>query len=320
MRVSFFKFAQPKGPDCDPGKLIRNEKKFKNLIRGVPSSLLVGWSHLGKPDGVFYFMALLKIQRFFGAVPNELLNNPDISFKAKGLYAYLNSKPDNWDFSVERIAAQVKEGIDSVRAGIQELEKTNYLKRIKYQNEKGFWEIDYMLFENPMEGESYLGKSDEGKHPKQYKKEYTKKENRRKEEIDNDLHEKIQAIIARINQHAGTSFRADTKESARMISARLKTYSLDDALRVVDTMAGKWLKTDMRQHYVPTTLFRESNFEKYLQMAGSSMPASNTPTANNPDFKLGKFRYRPQSEFGSYTQYLKNCEQYGHTPTEQGHD
>jgi hypothetical protein len=121
-------------------------------------------------------MALIKIQRFFGAVPNELLNNPDISFKAKGLYAYLNSKPDNWDFSVEGISAQVKEGIDSVRAGIHELEKFGYLKRVKYQNEKGYWEIDYMLFESPVQDEAYLGKSNEGEHPKQYKKEDTKKE------------------------------------------------------------------------------------------------------------------------------------------------
>lgn len=123
----------------------------------------------------FTFMALIKIQRFFGAVPNDLLNNPDISFKAKGLYAYLNSKPDNWDFSVEGIAAQVKEGIDSVRAGIHELEKFGYLKRIKHQNEKGYWEVDYMLFEVPADIEASLGKSNEGEHPKQYKKEYTKK-------------------------------------------------------------------------------------------------------------------------------------------------
>jgi hypothetical protein len=126
-------------------------------------------------------MALIKIQRFFGAVPNDLLNNPDISFKAKGLYAYLNSKPDNWDFSVEGIAAQVKEGIDSVRAGIHELEKFGYLKRIKHQDEKGYWDVDYMLFEVPVEHESYLGKSNEGKHPKQYKKDYTKKEYTKKE-------------------------------------------------------------------------------------------------------------------------------------------
>lgn len=137
-------------------------------------------------------MALIKIQRFFGAVPNDLLNNPEISFKAKGLYAYLNSKPDNWDFSVEGIASQVKEGVDSVRVGIHELEKFGYLKRIKHQNEKGHWEIDYMLFECPVEDEAYLGKSNEGEHPKQYKKEDTKKENTKKE---NNIKEKTENLI-----------------------------------------------------------------------------------------------------------------------------
>lgn len=131
-------------------------------------------------------MALIKIQRFFGAVPNDLLNNPEISFKGKGLYAYLNSKPDNWDFSVEGIAAQVKEGIDSVRAGIHELEKFGYLKRIKHQNEKGHWEIDYMLYECPAEEESYLGKSNEGEPPKQYKKDNNKKDNTKKEQSEID--------------------------------------------------------------------------------------------------------------------------------------
>lgn len=269
-------------------------------------------------------MARIKIHRSFGAVPNELLNNPDITFKAKGLFAYLNSKPEDWDFSVDSIARQNKEGLDAIRTALQELEHHGYLVRQKYQNDKGHWEIDYILYDAPkeisVEGNPYLGKSDEGKPPQHTKKEYTKKDIIKKEERDNDLLEKIQAIIARINQHSGANFRAETKESAKMISARLKTYSLEEALRVVDVMAGKWLKTDMRQYYVPTTLFRESNFEKYLQMASASMPASNAPTANNPDFKLGKFRYRPQSEFGSYTQYLKNCEQYGHTPKEQGHD
>jgi hypothetical protein len=143
-------------------------------------------------------MALIKIQRFFGAVPNDLLNNPDISFKAKGLYAYLNSKPDNWDFSVEGISAQVKEGIDSVRAGIHELEKFNYLKRIKHQNEKGFWEVDYMLFESPMEVESYLGKSNEGKHPKQYKKEIQKEKVNKKKEFVPPLEADV---IAYFSQH-----------------------------------------------------------------------------------------------------------------------
>jgi hypothetical protein len=143
-------------------------------------------------------MALIKIQRFFGAVPNDLLNDPEISFKAKGLYAYLNSKPDNWDFSVEGIASQVKDGVDSVRTGIHELEKSGYLKRVKHQNEKGFWDVDYMLFECPTDEESYLGKSDAGKPPKQYKKEIEiEKLNKKKEFVP-----PIEAdVIAYFSQH-----------------------------------------------------------------------------------------------------------------------
>jgi hypothetical protein len=128
-------------------------------------------------------MALKIIQRFFGAAPNELLNNPQISLKAKGLYSYLNSKPENWDFSVESIANQVKEGVDSVRAAVHELEGFGYLIREKYQNEKGFWEVDYLLFASPIEAEAYLGKSNEGKTHKQYKKEDIKKDSIKKEEI-----------------------------------------------------------------------------------------------------------------------------------------
>jgi hypothetical protein len=128
-------------------------------------------------------MALKIIQRFFGAAPNELLNNPQISLKAKGLYSYLNSKPENWDFSVESIASQVKEGVDSVRAAVHELEGFGYLIREKYQNEKGFWEVDYLLFASPIEAEAYLGKSNEGRTHKQYKKEDIKKDIIKKEEI-----------------------------------------------------------------------------------------------------------------------------------------
>jgi hypothetical protein len=143
-------------------------------------------------------MALIKIQRFFGAVPNDLLNDPEISFKAKGLYAYLNSKPDNWDFSIEGIASQVKDGVDSVRTGIHELEKSGYLKRVKHQNDKGFWDVDYMLFECPTDEESYLGKSDAGKPPKQYKKEKEiEKLNKKKEFVP-----PIEAdVIAYFSQH-----------------------------------------------------------------------------------------------------------------------
>lgn len=95
-------------------------------------------------------MAKLKVSKNYGIIPNEILNLKEISFKAKGLFAYIQSKPDGWDFSAERISMQTDEGLASVRSGLKELEKYGLLIRRKYHNEQGFFETEYILCEQPM--------------------------------------------------------------------------------------------------------------------------------------------------------------------------
>jgi len=96
-------------------------------------------------------MAKLIIKNKYGTIPCELLNREDISLKAKGMYAFLQSKPDNWNFSEYRIAKQLKEGRDSVNNIIKELETSGYLKRIPSRDKKtGKWSgYDYVLFDRP---------------------------------------------------------------------------------------------------------------------------------------------------------------------------
>lgn len=94
-------------------------------------------------------MAKLNIKTRFATTPNNLLDNPEITLKAKGLYAYIQSKPDGWDFSAERIAFSLKEGISGIKAGLTELEKHGYLHRRKFQDNLGYWQIEYTLYEFP---------------------------------------------------------------------------------------------------------------------------------------------------------------------------
>lgn len=262
-------------------------------------------------------MARIKIHRSFGAVPNDLLNNPAISFRAKGLYAYLNSKPSDWDFSIQSIAAQNLEGVDAVRSGIQELEQHGYLVRQKYQNEKGHWDIDYILYDIPMSEEAFVGFTNEGEPTQHTKKEYTKKDSNTKKEISNkaklENHGAVALVVGRINEKAKTSFKPENKETQRLILARLSEYSLNDLMLVVEHKAA-WLQdSKMREYYRPSTLFRPTHFENYLNSARQS-GAGDTSHVNNPDFKLGAKRYRPRDEFATYKQYLENCHKYGHSP------
>lgn len=63
----------------------------------------------------------------FTVVDNELINEKGLTLRAKGLYAYLRSKPDTWHFAAKRIAADSQEGRRAVLTAIKELISFGYL-------------------------------------------------------------------------------------------------------------------------------------------------------------------------------------------------
>lgn len=67
----------------------------------------------------------------FTQVANDVLNDKKLSWKAKGLFAYIFSKPHGWQFESLRIAEDSADGRDATRAGIKELEAKGYLVRVK---------------------------------------------------------------------------------------------------------------------------------------------------------------------------------------------
>lgn len=78
-------------------------------------------------------------------------------------------------------------------------------------------------------------------------------------------------IIARLNELAGTNFRAEGKATKKLIDDLLKDYTKEEVLYVVEKMCYIWGQTkqsdkDMSVYLRPSTLFRKSNFENYLGM------------------------------------------------------
>jgi GTP cyclohydrolase II len=96
-------------------------------------------------------MSKITIKERFGQAPVELLNRTDLSFKAKGLFSFIQSKPDGWSFSVDRITRQSNEGKDAIRSGLKELEDAGYLTRIAAKKKDGTWDgYDYTLSAFPL--------------------------------------------------------------------------------------------------------------------------------------------------------------------------
>ena len=80
----------------------------------------------------------------FTMVANAPLCNRELSLAAKGLYAYLRSKPNNWQFSSERL--ECKECPDTIRVYLRELEDFGLLKRKKKSDGK----IEYFVQHKPI--------------------------------------------------------------------------------------------------------------------------------------------------------------------------
>ena len=141
-------------------------------------------------------MAKLKIDKKFWITPNEVLNSKNLSFKAKWIYWFLQSKPDNWNFSVKWISSQSKESKESISAWLKELEDQHLLKREKFQDNKWHWGIEYILFseiktENPVPENPQPEKPDTGKIQNISKKDLSKKEEVKKNNNPKGLQSEI---------------------------------------------------------------------------------------------------------------------------------
>jgi hypothetical protein len=82
--------------------------------------------------------------------PNSIINHELLSFKAKGLWTYINSKPEGWDFAVWRITKETREGDKSIRSGLNELVKAGYLQyKPKFDDDNQLNGQDYILSDEP---------------------------------------------------------------------------------------------------------------------------------------------------------------------------
>ena len=81
---------------------------------------------------------------------NHHLRNKTLSLKAKGLLSLMLSLPEDWDYTTRGLSCICKDGVDSIRVGIQELEANGYLVRERHRNENGqYGAIEYTILEKP---------------------------------------------------------------------------------------------------------------------------------------------------------------------------
>lgn len=86
----------------------------------------------------------------YTCVNNTIITDPTLSWKAKGIWLYAYSRPDDWQFHMSDLIKHSKDGIDSIRKGLAELEEAGYLiRRYTRDSNNKFLPAEWQFFEIP---------------------------------------------------------------------------------------------------------------------------------------------------------------------------
>lgn len=87
--------------------------------------------------------------RNYTVINNTVLEDTRLSWRARGIAAYLLSKPDDWNINHVHLWQNGTEGRDAVIKALDELEATGYLRRTRRQDEQGRFTTELVLYETP---------------------------------------------------------------------------------------------------------------------------------------------------------------------------
>lgn len=83
--------------------------------------------------------------------------------------------------------------------------------------------------------------------------------------IDAGVEKSVDDVLSYLNGKTGKRFRAKAEANRENVRARLRDgYTVDDCKTVIDNKVADWTGTERERFIQPTTLFRPTKFEGYL--------------------------------------------------------
>lgn len=183
-------------------------------------------------------------------IPNEVLENPNLSWKAKGIFGLLASKPDDWNFYMEQISNYATDKQGALKSGVKELEEAGYLvRKIRHTQENKFAGMEWILTvpdsafsrqaENPSDGNSVSRKTIRHTNTNNTNTDNT---NTKKPLYDDS--ERTWWFISYWNRLYNAEVRF-TEKKKRQVVARLKVFSAEEIVRSMKNRSNDvWLENN----------------------------------------------------------------------------
>lgn len=225
---------------------------------------------------------------YFTITNNQLIRDDRLSWKARGIFTYLWSMSDGWDFKASEVAKHASDGKDSLNSGLKELEEYGYLSRQQKRDDNGKLDgFEWALTDSPVIGKPAKNNPKNADFPitenpspekpttgnpplsNNNLRSINLSSNKGKESSVRTPHPPqrglVEEVIDYLNLKTGKNFRATTPRTIRDISSRAKEgATLSDFKKVIDTKCLAWKDDQRMNEYLrPITLF-STKFESYL--------------------------------------------------------
>jgi hypothetical protein len=136
-----------------------------------------------------------KIKDNFTIIPNDIIRNKSLSDRARFIFCYMASMPDDWKFYQGAMAKELGYTKDTLRKYIEELLTTGYLHREQRRETGKFDSYDYTLNFTPSGKKADTVKSRDGKIPTREKSSLTNKDLEQRKIITNiDFEQSIENL------------------------------------------------------------------------------------------------------------------------------
>ncbi|MCD8798656.1 phage replisome organizer N-terminal domain-containing protein [Mammaliicoccus sciuri] len=185
---------------------------------------------------------------------------------------------ENLPYNEEMLANEFNRPLNSVRLALQTFEKLGMIEQTqgvikisnweKHQNVEGMEKIRLQTRERVRKHreQKRLEVSNDDVTLRNATEKNREEENRKDKEEEKKEQIPYKKIIEHLNNKTGKKYSYKASGNQRLIKARFnEDYKLDDFIKVIDVKVDEWLNnSEMNMYLRPETLFKSSNFDKYL--------------------------------------------------------
>lgn len=229
-------------------------------------------------------------------IDQQLIRDSRLTWKARGIFAYLWSQADEWEFNEVEVARHAPDGRGSLRTGLKELEKYGYLERERSRNNAGqVSSSKWTLHEKPMskkpmlENPTQANPTQENRTQRYHQEKITSKEDNTNKELGGGSPNRTQKVFNLWENNWGfpnAIARQDLTDWIKEFGPDLVIHAITYALRrnVSSNGADNYLMRTFdryKQEGITTVVQAEQKEEQHRQQVSRELHGKNNPPKPN---------------------------------------